>query len=121
MTSEPGWARLSGVFTNYIELTVVAVIAVIAITCAVTRWIRIHQAQRWLPAGGQIVYAGNWLPDLVWETYYCYTVDGVYYSGHFWKSPFYRKSLDPTQGRGVRIRYRPDNPETSYLLDSDQL
>ncbi len=105
---------------DYIYVALAAVIALIGIKSAVTRWIRTHQAQRWLPADGKIVYAGNWLPDLLWETSYCYTVDGAYYSGCFWKSPFYRKNLDPTQGRSVRIRNRPDRPETSYLLDSDQ-
>jgi len=108
-------------FRDYIEVGLLAVIATIGVKSAITRWIRTHLAKHWLAADGQIVYTGNWLPDLLWEPHYCYTVDGVYYSGRFWKSPFYRKNLDPTQGRSVRIRYRPGRPQASYLLDSDQV
>jgi hypothetical protein len=106
--------------TDYIEIGFVTVIAVIGIKAAITRGIRIHQAQQWLPADGEIVYTGNWLHDLLWEIDYCYKVDGAYYSGRFWKNPLYRNNIDPTQGRSVRVRYQPDRPQTSYLLDSDQ-
>ncbi|SRR6266700_2025240 len=81
--------------------------------------IRARQAEHWPLADGKIVYCYTDLP--FGELYYSYVVSGSYFSGKFWRKEFAWRSRNEVQGRPVRVRYKPDRNDVSFLLDSDQV
>ena len=74
------------------------------------------RAENWLVVQGKVasVYRGA---DDGWDTYYAYAANGSYYSGSFWTSSF---PIEIRKKGIVIVRYNPQNPELSVVLDSDQ-
>ena len=97
--------------------------AFVKLLAQVTRWttralsgrLSSKQASSWLLAQGKIARTYRAGDD--WETYYTYQVDGSYYSGYFSSSSFPVERQD----KAILIRYKPEQPETSFFLDSDQV
>ena len=101
---------------DYFDIGLAIVNAAVGTVRTVKWWLRGQQAAHW-PTGGQI--AGSYPEGDLKEVYYSYQVGGSYYSGCFWKNRFNRKNLETLKGRQVLVRYKPDRPEISFLLDSD--
>lgn len=99
-------------------LSVAAIDTAIGANRAIAKWLLLRQASHWPLANAQLL-RGDPDPD-VREIHYSYQVNGAYYSGSFWLKKFKKMSLSELASRSVLIRYKPDSPEISFLLDSDQ-